>query len=55
MTIPKPDGKRCVYCGQSVYDWEDAVASKPKKGDWVYAHLDCAYPKKEADKGVRLK
>ena len=56
MNIPKPNGQRCVYCGKPVQEWEAAVASKGKRSPfWNFAHLDCAYPKKEADTGVRLK
>ena len=57
MNIPKPNGQRCVYCGKPVQEWEAAVASKGKRSPyWSFAHLDCAYPKKEEkDTGVRLK
>lgn len=54
--MPEPNGQRCVYCGQPIQNHEACVASKPKRGGyWAFAHMDCAYPKKEADKGVRLK
>lgn len=53
---PEPNGQRCVYCGQPVHNHEDCIASKPKGSKvWLFAHTRCAYPKKEADKGVRLK
>lgn len=56
MSTPKPEGQRCVYCGQPIQNHEAYVASKVTRGYWAYAHQECAYPKtKEADKGVRLK
>ena len=53
--IPEPNGQRCVYCGEPIENHEACVATKVKRGTWVFAHMDCAYPKKETDKGVRLK
>lgn len=57
MSTPKPEGQRCVYCGQPIQNHEAFVATKAKRGGyWTFAHTRCAYPKtKEADKGVRLK
>ena len=56
MKTPKPKGQPCPHCGLPVYDHEDWVGSKPKGAlYWVYSHLNCADPRKEADKGVRLK
>lgn len=55
-SIPKPDGQRCTYCGAPIQNHEACVASKPKGcKSWLFAHMDCAYPRKEADTGVRFK
>lgn len=56
MKTPKPNGQPCTHCGLPVRDHENHVATKPKNGrHWMFSHFDCAYPRKETDKGVRLK
>lgn len=48
MKIPRPEGKKCAYCGKPVDPDSRYIAAKPKKGGWVYAHSECAVRKEGA-------
>lgn len=35
--------KICAICGRAIYESDPKIASKPRKGKTVYAHIKCVY------------